>query len=421
MVSFDVSNLFTNVPLDFTIDLILKKVYGKRMVKTKLKRAELKELLEMCTKEMHFTFDGKVCQQTDGACMGSPLGPVLANVFMVYLEETIVPKLQNSMPAWRRYVDDTFTLVKKGKLNEIITTLNNFHPNISFTHEIEQEGKIAFLDVLIKKEENGSVQTGVYRKATNNSIYIHWNSYAPKQWKVGTLSGMTRRAYEICSNENELTKELAHLRKVFTTTNGYAHQLVSSVMKKVKEQQQQQSNTSSEESEEPIKDDDQSIEPKLLMLKMPYAGEKGETLLKDLKNTLQKNLPANVKCRVVQTGTKLSRNFNVKDKVDGKHLSNFIYRRDCKNKKCKLGDYIGETARRKVARTEEHGGKDKESWIFKHSSTTKHPRAKDEDFEILATGYEDRRRRKLAEAMFIRDLKPSLNKQKESYKLALFT
>ena len=420
MVSFDVSNLFTNVPLDFTIDLILKKVYGKRMVKTKLKKAELKELLEMCTKEMHFTFNGKVYQQTDGVCMGSPLGPVLANAFMVHLEETIVPKLQSSMPQWRRYVDDTFTVVKKGKLNEIITALNNFHPNISFTHEVEEEGKMAFLDVLIKREENGSVQTGVYRKATNNSIYIHWNSYAPKQWKIGTLSGMTRRAYEICSNKEELTKELAHLRKVFTTTNGYPHHLVSSVMKKMKEQQKK-SDKPSEENKEPTKKDDNSTEEKLLMLKMPYAGEKGETLIKDLKNTLQKNLPKNIRCRVVQTGTKLSRNFNVKDKIAQEHLSDFIYRRDCPNKKCNRGDYIGETARRKVVRTDDHGGKDKQSWIFKHSSTTKHPRAKDKDFEILATGYPDRRRRKLAEAMFIRDLKPSLNIQKESYKLALFT
>ena len=114
MVSFDVSNLFTNVPLDFTIDLILKKVYGKKMIKTKLKKAELKELLEMCTKEMHFTIEGKVYQQTDGVCMGSPLGPVLANVLMVHLEETIAPRLQDAMPEWRRYVDDTFTVVKKG-------------------------------------------------------------------------------------------------------------------------------------------------------------------------------------------------------------------------------------------------------------------------------------------------------------------
>ena len=50
MVSFDVSNLFTNVPLDFTINLILEKVYKKKLIKTKLKKNELKKLLEMCTK-----------------------------------------------------------------------------------------------------------------------------------------------------------------------------------------------------------------------------------------------------------------------------------------------------------------------------------------------------------------------------------
>ena len=50
-----VSNLFTNVPLDFTNDLILKKVFREKKIKTKLKKEELKELLEICTKEMHFT------------------------------------------------------------------------------------------------------------------------------------------------------------------------------------------------------------------------------------------------------------------------------------------------------------------------------------------------------------------------------
>ena len=211
---------------------------------------------------------------------------------------------------------------------------------------------------------------------------------------------------------------MTHLRNVFTTTNGYPHHLVTSVMKKVKEQQQQR-NTPNEEIKEPIDDDDQSSKPTLLMLKVPYAGEKGETILKDLKNTLETNLPENIKCRVVQTGTKLSQNFSVKDKVNEKHLSNFIYRHECRNKKCNHS-YIGETSRRKVLRTEEHGGKDKQSWIYKHSSTTKHPKAKDEHFEVLATNYADRRRRKLAEAMFIRDRKPSLNIQKESYRLKLF-
>ena len=42
MISFDVSNVFTNVPLELTIDLILKKVYRKKMIKTKLKKEELR-------------------------------------------------------------------------------------------------------------------------------------------------------------------------------------------------------------------------------------------------------------------------------------------------------------------------------------------------------------------------------------------
>ena len=108
------------------------------------------------------------------------------------------------------------------------------------------------------------------------------------------------------------------------------------------------------------------------------------------KNTLQKNLPENIKCRVVQTGTKLAWNFDIRDKVDQCHLSNFIYRRNYKNKKCKNGDYIGKTARRKVIKTEENGRKDKQSWIYKHSSTTNHPRARDDEFEVLATNYPDR-------------------------------
>jgi hypothetical protein len=423
MISFDVSNLFTNVPLEFTINLILEKVFKKKLIKTKLKKNELKELLEMCTKELHFTFNDKIYRQTDGVCMGSPLGPVLANAFMVHLEETIVPQIQTSMPVWKRYVDDTFAVVEKGKKDEIIAVLNDFHQNIKFTHEIEDEGSIAFLDVLLKREESGKIQTSVYRKPTNNSIYIHWESYAPKQWKIGTLFGIVRRAYEICSTEEELKKELAHIENVFTMINGYPRSLVKSTIKKVKRQIDELTAPNSDVGEDTTEDTDNSDEnndPKVLMLKVPYAGKKGESLMKDLNNTLQKNLPENLKCRIVHTGTKISRHFNIKDKVDPKHLSNFIYGHDCQNKKCDEGDYVGETSRRRTNRTGEHGGKDKKSWIFLHSSTTKHPRAKDKDFVVLATNYPDRRKRRLCEAMYIRDLKPSLNKQKESHKLMLF-
>ena len=417
MVSFDVSNLFTNVPLDYTIKLILDKVYKKKIIKTKLKREELKLLLELCTKEMHFTFDGNLHKQVDGVSMGSPLGPVLANVFMVELEETIVPRLQSIMPTWKRYVDDTFTLVKRNYIAQVVGEINAFHPNINFTHEIEKDNKIAFLDVLLTKNENGIIDTSVYRKPTNNSIYIHWNAYGPKQWKTGTLSGFIRRAYDICSTEESRATELRFIYKVFTQINGYPKYLVENMFTKIEKQYKSRTKATMQETNE-IKKKNEETNDGTLVLKVPFRGKKGENLLKQLNNTLQRSLP-NTKYRIVYTGTKLSKNFNLKDRKDKKHLSNFVYKHDCRNKKCKE-NYIGETARRKGKRIAEHAGKDTKSHIFQHSRKTKHPRAKEQNFEILATNYANRRKRKLAEAMFIRDLKPTLNKQKESFKLSLF-
>ena len=79
MCSFDVCSLFTNVQLDETIQICLTKLYSLPDPPT-LPRTVLKDLLEFATKKSHFIFDGKYYDQIDGVAMGSPLGPVLANI-----------------------------------------------------------------------------------------------------------------------------------------------------------------------------------------------------------------------------------------------------------------------------------------------------------------------------------------------------
>ena len=74
----------------------------------------MKEMLTLCTKNVHFTFNGDIYLQTDGAAMGSPLGRVLAGIFMVHLERSLVPVLKDQLSFWKRYVDDTITLIKTG-------------------------------------------------------------------------------------------------------------------------------------------------------------------------------------------------------------------------------------------------------------------------------------------------------------------
>ena len=142
MVSFDVTALFTNVPLDFTINLILDKIYKEKIIKTNLARKDLEKLLNLCTKEMHFSFNNQIYKQINGVAMGSPLGPVLANIFMVELEKKLVPNLADKMPLWFRYVDDTFTFIKNVDIENVKSVLNNFHSDIKFTNEIEKDNCI---------------------------------------------------------------------------------------------------------------------------------------------------------------------------------------------------------------------------------------------------------------------------------------
>ena len=104
MLSLDVVSLFANVPLEDTINTTLRRIYEKKEIATDIPKWEMRELLYICTKNVHFTFSNTICNQNDGVAMGSPLGPV-ANVFIVELETALIPNLSSKLSSWRRFVD----------------------------------------------------------------------------------------------------------------------------------------------------------------------------------------------------------------------------------------------------------------------------------------------------------------------------
>ena len=127
MRSFDVSSLFTNVPLDETTQICLDKLYTLPNP-PKLPRSDLKDLLVFATKRSHFVFDGQYYDQIDGVAMGSPLGPVLANIFTCDFEEKWVMNNGARPTIWFRYVDDTFTLFNnKDTAVQFLSYLNSRH------------------------------------------------------------------------------------------------------------------------------------------------------------------------------------------------------------------------------------------------------------------------------------------------------
>ena len=112
--------------------------------------------------------------------MGFPLGPVLANIFMVELEQNTIPTLSKDISLWRRYVD-TICFVHSNRISHVLELLNSFHSNINFTIQIEKENKIAFLDILLMRYKE--LINTVYCKKKKTDLHINWKSFSPNNWK----------------------------------------------------------------------------------------------------------------------------------------------------------------------------------------------------------------------------------------------
>ena len=152
---FDVALFFTNVPIDFTIDVIIKRIYGNNEIQTNITKAEMKGIRLLCTKGIHFTFCWETFTHTDWVAMGTLLRPVLAGIFMVKLETRLIPTLKDHSLFWKRYTDDTIYFLKTESTSHTLTILNKFHPSIKFTYETKSDNRIYFLDVqLIRKQEH---------------------------------------------------------------------------------------------------------------------------------------------------------------------------------------------------------------------------------------------------------------------------
>ena len=186
IVSFDVESCFTNSSLDRTIDMILKRIYEKNEILTSITKNGMNEVLILRTKYVHFTFESRTYVQTDGVDVGSPLGPVLAGIFMIKLENSLLPNLTKYITFWKRYVEDTSCFVKIGTTEFIISVLSSFDKIIQFMFDEENDETILFLDISVSRKRNDTTTT-VYRKSTCYDIHLNWISFAPDTWKRGTL------------------------------------------------------------------------------------------------------------------------------------------------------------------------------------------------------------------------------------------
>ena len=158
--------------------------------------------------------------------MGSPVSPIIANIYMEFLEQkALTTAPMNCKPRlWKRYVDDVLEIIAKGEIDNLTEHLNQTDPtgNIKFTHEPESDGAIPFLDTLIVKKPDGTVKLLVYRKKTHTDQYLNFDSHHPTYHKLGVIRTLLNRMDSIITEEDD---KLAEEKTITTYSISTVHEV----------------------------------------------------------------------------------------------------------------------------------------------------------------------------------------------------
>ena len=347
-VSFDVESLFTNVPLDFTVQIILNRIYKDKLLNTNIRKSTLKKLiLDACRKTI-FSFNDTLYQQLDGVAMGSSLGPVLANIIMTELESKIIKPLidKNIIKFYCRYVDDTLVMIKPEHIEQVHTLINNFHKSLNFTVDTFDNTNVHFLDLLILD----NLDIDIYRKDTFTGQYIHYSSFTPWHYKVSWIRSLFSRCKSICSTDNILDSQIIYISKLMAW-NGFPLHVRKFLCNKFLKKTTKTNRTSEEKP--------------TLWLNLPYLGKNGQFLINNLEKKLRKCL-SDFKFKIVLKTNKISMFCSNKDKIEKIKKANVVYLFTCPGCSKK---YIGKTQRNIVTRLEEHAKGNQESAIYQHLNT----------------------------------------------------
>ena len=350
MVSFDVESLFTNVPVDAAVQAALQRLENDPSLadRTTLTPAQIADLLTFVLRSTYFQYNGSIYEQKDGAAMGSPVSAVIANLYMESFEEQAITTSSYKPTIWKRYVDDTFTILDRGNVDDFLQHLNNQQPSIRFTMETENNNKLAFLDTAVSREPDGRLTTSVYRKPTHTDQYLAYDSHHPQSVKRGIVKCLYERAKRLVTKPSVISEEKKHLSSVLVS-NGYPFSFLQKLTKTGR----------------PNDSTKPAIEFKATAV-LPYVKGVSEQLRRSLQ---QQGVRAVFKSET----TLRSHLVRPKDAVNPAKQDGVVYRIPCECGKV----YIGETGRPMQDRIKEHDrdirfARTETSAVSEHAHNTGH-------------------------------------------------
>ena len=156
----------------------------------KISSESIKSLILLVLKCTAFKFGTKIYNQIKGTCMGTPMAPNYANLFMDQFENAAIEEYANNTglrpKVWYRYIDDIFFIWTDGEesLHNFIDFIQNYSDNHQMKSSIKFESNISrtevnFLDMKVRLN-NGILETDLYTKPTDAFQHLNSSSYHPK-------------------------------------------------------------------------------------------------------------------------------------------------------------------------------------------------------------------------------------------------
>ena len=421
LASIDVESLFTNVPIEETIEIILNEVYEKRsngLPPLNLSKNLLERLLTSCTKDAPFRGpDGKLYVQREGVAMGSPLGPLFANFYMAHVENLVLSNPEVTPSTYLRYVDDCFLDVRDTEHLQSLIQEFETKSVLRFTYELSESNTIPFLDVVVEQRDDRFV-TSVYRKPTNTGQTLNADSECPTRYKTSVIRAFIRRATRTSSTYEAMHQEFTRVKQLLIN-NGYRNRDVD---REIRNQLKQLY--------EPASDNENTRSQHHL-----YYRNFMNTEYKTDERTLKHIVTKNVKCRddthrlkihIYYQSTKTKHLIMRNNPSETKRLmrTNVLYKFDCPSEDCRprRNSYVGftwTTLSRRLTMHRQHGAI-KTHMEDEHNTTLTRQLLVNNTTIIHSN--RDPRRIEIIEAIHIRDNTPSINTQKNQRleKLALW-
>uniref|UniRef100_A0A8D8YVM4 Reverse transcriptase domain-containing protein n=2 Tax=Cacopsylla melanoneura TaxID=428564 RepID=A0A8D8YVM4_9HEMI len=239
LISFDVKSLFPSVPVNEVKDIIRSRISSQ----SQLVQRELLHAVDICLDQNFCSFNGTTYEIKSGLPIGSPVSPLMAEIFMEQMEEKILG-LEDPLIAtilhWFRYVDDIFvvTTATTRQIDKLLNLINSIHSNLKFTVELEVDNRLNFLDLSVTRL-GSSLEFDIYRKPTFTDCVIGKSSNVPNNIKYASFHSMLHRLISIPLSLDNYLKELGKIHTI-ARNNGYTiGEINNLLLKKLRKQKRE--------------------------------------------------------------------------------------------------------------------------------------------------------------------------------------